>query len=174
MTLAAAEDWLKAVCQDVLGDDIVVVGGPGGWDDSYYKKFLTKLPAVVVAFEGGTVGSGTSVTMDGLWTLYVVTGWEGEGEDFRRRGDAANKGAWYILETLIVRLHNTNMGERQYSARGTGQAVANIPALDGTLDGFRAHRSSATMVGERVDQGARDRNRDGVVFDGACQQQYAA
>ena len=91
--------------------------------------------------------------MDGLWTLYVVTGWEGEGEEFRRRGDAANKGAWYILETLIVRLHNTNMGERQYSARGTGQAVANIPALD-ALDGF-GHIQIGDVVNEW--QGARDR-----------------
>ena len=153
MTIAAAEDWLKAVCEDALGSDVTVMTGPHDWDGSFGKNLLTSLPAVVVVFDGGTAADGTSLTLDATWTLYVVTGWRGGDQASRRR--AANTGAYAILQVLLVRLHNTNMGERQYSAQGTGAAVPNIPALE-DLDGFgRIRVTDITNEGsgewERID-----------------------
>ena len=130
MSIAAAEDWLIAVCKDELGSAVSVIGGPGTWDGAYLKKLLTEgLPAVVVAFDGGEAVASTSLTLDATWMLYVVTGWAGKDEEFRRRGDAATKGAYVILTELADRLHNTNMGERQFSANGS--PIANAEAIDG-------------------------------------------
>ena len=133
MTIAAAEDWLVAVCKDTLGSAVAVTTGPGEWDGSYLKKLLTSLPAVVITWDGGTAAKSTSLTLDATWTLYIVTGWQGGDEATRRR--AATKGAYVILTALASRLHTANMGDPQYTAAGTGGAVANIPDL-GALDGF--------------------------------------
>ena len=130
MTLAAAEDWLKAVCADELGTGVTVTTGPGTWDGSYLKKLLTDLPAVIITWDGGAASRSTSLTLDTTWMLYVVTGWQGKDEEFRRRGDAATKGAYMILTMLASRLHNASMGEVQRSARG-----AIIPGA-GIIDGF--------------------------------------
>ena len=132
MTIAAAEDWLKAVCEDALGSEVTVTPGPHEWDGSFVKNLLTSLPAVVVVLDGGTASEGTSLTLNATWTLYVVTGWKGGDQASRRR---STTGAYAILQVLLVRLNNTNMGERQYSAQGTGAAVPNIPALE-DLEGF--------------------------------------
>ena len=110
-----------------------MVTGPHDFDGSFLKNLLTKLPAVVIVFTGGTAADSTSLTLDATWTLYVVTGWQGGGQATRRR--EALTGAYAIATALMVRLHTTNMGERQYSASGTGRAVPNIPDLD-DLDGF--------------------------------------
>ena len=144
MTLAAAEDWLKAVCIDALGGAVPVITGPGEWDGSFVKKLLTDLPAVVATWDGGTAVDSTSLTLDASWTLYVITGWKGGDEASRRR--AATTGAYAILTALAVRLHNTNMGERQYTAAGGGGAVPNIPALE-DLDGF-GHLTVADITNE--------------------------
>ena len=133
MTLAAAEDWFVAVCKDVVGTDVTVTTGPHEWDGSFLKNLLTNLPAVVITWDGGTAAKSTSLTLDATWTLYVVTGWKGGDQASRRR--AATTGAYAILTALAVRLHTTNMGERQFSASGTGQAVPNIPDLE-DLEGF--------------------------------------
>ena len=133
MTIAAAEDWLKAVCEDQLGSAVTVTTGPGEWDGSYLKTLLTRLPAVVITWDGGTAVRSTSLTLDATWTLYIVTGWQGGDEATRRR--AATKGAYVILTALASRLHNENMGQRQFTAAGTGAAVPNIPDL-AALDGF--------------------------------------
>ena len=133
MTIAAAEDWLVAVIKDVVGSEVSVVTGPHDWDGSFLKNLLTSLPAVVVTLDGGTALDSTSLTLDATWTLYVVAGWQGGDQATRRR--AAIKGAYVIAQALLVRLHNTNMGERQFSASGTGAAVPNIPDLE-DLEGF--------------------------------------
>ena len=133
MTIAAAEDWLKAVCADALGGAVPVTTGPGEWDGSFLKKLLTDLPAVVITWDGGTAGDSTSLVLGVTWTLYVVNGWKGGDEATRRR--AATTGAYAVLTALAVRLHNTNMGERQYTASGGGGAVPNIPSLE-DLEGF--------------------------------------
>ena len=133
MTIAAAEDWFVAVVKDVVGPDVSVVTGPHDWDGSFLKNLLTSLPAVVITLDGGTAADGTSLTLDATWTLYVVAGWQGGDQASRRRG--ATKGAYRIVQALLVRLHGTNMGERQFSATGTGAAVPNIPDLD-ALEGF--------------------------------------
>ena len=41
MTIAAAEDWLKAVCEDALGSGVTVTTGPHEWDGSFVKNLLT-------------------------------------------------------------------------------------------------------------------------------------
>ena len=133
MTIAAAEDWFVAVVKDVVGPDVSVVTGPHDWDGSFLKNLLTSLPAVVITLDGGTAADGTSLTLDATWTLYVVAGWQGGDQASRRRG--ATKGAYRIVQALLVRLHGTNMGERQFSATGTGAAVPNIPDLE-DLEGF--------------------------------------
>ena len=133
MTIAAAEDWFVAVVKDVVGPDVSVVTGPHDWDGSFLKNLLTSLPAVVITLDGGTAADGTSLTLDATWTLYVVAGWQGGDQASRRRG--ATKGAYRIVQALLVRLHGTNMGARQFSATGTGAAVPNIPDLD-ALEGF--------------------------------------
>ena len=133
MTIAAAEDWLVAVCKDTLGDAVTVLTGPGAWDGSYLEKLLTSLPAVVITWDGGTAADSTSLTLNATWTLYIITGWQGGDEATRRR--AATKGAYVIFTALAVRLHKENMGQRQYTAAGTGGAVANIPDPE-ALDGF--------------------------------------
>ena len=133
MTIAAAEDWFVAVVEDVVGPNVSVVTGPHDWDGSFLKNLLTSLPAVVITLDGGTAVASTSLTLDATWTLYVVAGWQGGDQASRRR--AATKGAYAIVQALLVRLHNTNMGERQFSASGTGAAVPNIPDLE-DLEGF--------------------------------------
>ena len=134
MTIAAAEDWFVAVVKDVVGPDVSVVTGPHDWDGSFLKNLLTSLPAVVITLDGGTAVDSTSLTLDATWTLYVVAGWQGGDQASRRR--AATKGAYVIVQALLVRLHNTNMGERQFSASGTGAAPCpNIPDLE-DLEGF--------------------------------------
>ena len=133
MTVAAAEDWLVAVVKDVVGADVAVLTGPHDFDGSFLKNLLSSLPAVVIVFDGGTAGDGTSLTLDATWTLYVITGWQG-GDQASRRRDATT-GAYAIWTALAVRLHNESMGERQYSASGTGSLIPNIPSLD-DLDGF--------------------------------------
>ena len=133
MTIAAAEDWFVAVVKDVVGPDVSVVTGPHDWDGSFLKNLLTSLPAVVITLDGGTAAGSTSLTLDATWTLYVVAGWQGGDQASRRR--AATKGAYAIVQALLVRLHNTNMGERQYTESGGGGAVPNIPALE-DLEGF--------------------------------------
>ena len=135
MTIAAAEDWLVAVCKDALGSQVTVTTGPHDWDGSFAKKFLTALPGVVVVFNGGTADKSTSLTLNATWTLHVVTGWQGGDQASRRR--AATTGAYAILTVLGVRLHNTNMGARQFTESGGGGPVPNIPDLD-SLDGFGA------------------------------------
>ena len=132
MTIAAAEDWLVAVIKDVVDSKVSVVTGPHDWDGSILKN-LTDLPAVVITLDGGTAVDSTSLTLDATWTLYVVAGWQGGDQASRRR--AATKGAYVIVQALLVRLHNTNMGERQFSATGTGAAVPDIPDLE-DLEGF--------------------------------------
>ena len=133
MTIAAAEDWLVAVVKDVVGSDVTVLSGPHDFDGSFLKNLLTSLPAVVITLDGGTAAASTSLTLDATWTLYVVAGWQGGDQASRRR--AATKGAYAIVQALLVRLHNTNMGARQFSASGTGAAVPNIPDIE-DLDGF--------------------------------------
>ena len=156
MTIAAAEDWLKAVCEDALGSAVTVTTGPHEWDGSFVKNLLTSLPAVVTVFDGGTAAAGTSLTLDATWTLYVVTGWKGGDQASRRR--QAITGAYAILQVLLVRLHNTNMGERQYSAQGTGAAVPNIPALE-DLEGFGRVR-----VTDITNEGSGEWERMGVTI----------
>ena len=154
MTIAAAENWLVAVCEDVVGGAVTVTTGPGAWDGSYTKKLLSNLPAVVIAWDGGTASDSTSLTLDATWTLYVITGW-GDGNEASRRRAAAT-GAYAILTALAVRLHNTNMGERQFSAAGTGQAVPDIPDLD-ALEGFGRLR-----VGDITNEWSGEWDRVGV------------
>ena len=55
-------------------------------------------------------------------------------------------------------LHNTNMGERQYSASGTGSAVPNIPALE-DLEGFGRVR-----VTDITNEGSGEWERVGVTI----------
>ena len=133
MSIAKAEDWLKAVCEDALGSQIHVTTGPHEWDGSFLKHLLTQLPAVVIVWDGGAAQDGTSLTIDATWMLYVITGWKTGTQATRRR--EATTGAYAILTVLASRLHNENMGQRQYKADGSGQAVPNIPDLD-ELDGF--------------------------------------
>ena len=133
MTIAAAEDWFVAVVKDVVGPDISVVTGPHEWDGSFLKNLLTSLPAVVITLDGGTAVASTSLTLDATWTLYVVAGWQGGDQASRRR--AATKGAYVIVQALLVRLHNANMGARQFTETGGGGPVPNIPDLE-DLEGF--------------------------------------
>ena len=156
MTIAAAEDWLKAVCEDALGPDVTVTTGPHDWDGSFVKNLITKLPAVVITWDGGTAGNSQSLVLDATWTLYVVTGWRGGDQASRRR--AANTGAYAILTVLAVALHNTNMGERQYSRKGTGSLVPNIPSLD-DLEGFGRLR-----VADITNEGSGEWDRVGVAI----------
>ena len=156
MTIAAAEDWLVAVIKDALGDQVTVTTGPHEWDGSFVKNLLTSLPAVVTVFDGGTATDGTSLTLDATWTLYVVTGWKGGDQASRRR--EAITGAYAILQVLLVRLHNTNMGQRQYSAQGTGAAVPNIPDLE-DLEGFGRVR-----VTDMTNEGSGEWERAGVTI----------
>ena len=109
-----------------------------------------------MVFDGGTAADGTSLTLDATWTFYVVTGWKGGDQTARRR--AATTGAYAILQVLLVRLHNTNMGERQYSAKGTGSLVPNIPALD-DLEGFGRIR-----VTDITNEGSGEWERVGVTI----------
>ena len=108
MTFAVAEDWLVAVIKDVMNaigaSDVSVLSGPGAWDGAFTRQLLEDLPAVVVTLDGGENGDGTSVRLAVTWTLHVITGWQGQDEEFRRRGTAAIKGAYAILEALIVPL----------------------------------------------------------------------
>ena len=156
MTIAAAEDWLVAVIKDALGEQVTVTTGPHEWDGSFVKSLLTRLPAVVTVFDGGAASPGTSLTLDATWTLYVVTGWKGGDQASRRR--EAITGAYAILQALLVRLHNTNMGARQYSAQGTGAAVPNIPALE-DLEGFGHVR-----VVDFTNEGSGEWERTGVTI----------
>ena len=133
MTIAAAEDWFVAVVKDVVGDKVSVITGPHDFDGSFPKHVFENLPAVVIVLNGGVAADSTSVTLDATWTLYVITGWDGGARASRRR--SAVTGAYAISTALMVRLHRTNMGQRQFSAQGTGAAVPNIPAPD-QLDGF--------------------------------------
>ena len=131
MTIAAAEDWLVAVCQDAAGSSVTVTHAPHTWDGEYTKKLLGNLPAVVISWEGGSAQGSTSLTLDATWTVYVVTGWQGGTQETRRR--AATTGAYALLTVLATRLHNSSMAEVQYTA--TGSRVPNVPDID-ELDGF--------------------------------------
>ena len=133
MTIAAAEDWFVAVVKDVVGDKVSVITGPHDFDGSFPKHVFENLPVVVIVLDRGVAADSTSVTLNATWALYVITGWDGGTRASRRR--AARTGAYAILTALMVRLHTTNMGERQFSAQGTGAAVPNIPDL-GQLEGF--------------------------------------
>ena len=156
VTIAAAEDWLVAVVKNAVGSAVTVTTGPHEWDGSFVKNLLTSLPAVVIVLDGGTAAAGTSLTLDATWTLYVVTGWKDGDQASRRR--AATTGAYAILQVLLVRLHNTNMGERQYSAQGTGAAVPNIPNLE-DLEGFGRIR-----VTDITNEGSGEWERVGVTI----------
>jgi len=131
MTIARAEDWLVAVCQDAAGATVTVTTAPHTWDGEYTKKLLGNLPAVVISWEGGSAQGSTSLTLDATWTVYVVTGWQGGDQSTRRR--AATTGAYALLTALATRLHNESMGNVQYTA--TGSRVPNVPTPD-ELDGF--------------------------------------
>ena len=109
-----------------------------------------------MVLDGGTAAAGTSLTLDATWTLYVVTGWKAGDQASRRR--RATTGAYAILQVLLVRLHNTNMGERQYSAQGTGASVPNIPSLE-DLEGFGRIR-----VTDFTNEGSSDWERVGVTI----------
>ena len=113
MTIALAEDWLIALCQDELGSAVDIDTGPGEWDGSYLKNFLRSLPALRIVWDGGLAADSTSVSLAVTWTFYVVTGWQGQDQKTRRR--AAANGAYLILAALANRLHNTNMGEAQFN-----------------------------------------------------------
>ena len=117
MTIAAAEDWLLAVIRDEMGSAVNVDTGPYDWSGEYLKKLIRDLPAVRVVWDGGTAADATSVSLAVTWTLYVVTGWQGENQEARRR--AASNGAYVMLAALTNRLHNLNMADAQFSASGT-------------------------------------------------------
>ena len=157
MTIAAAEDWLKAVCEDALGDGVTVQTGPHDWDGSFLKNLLTNLPAVVITWDGGTAADGTSLTLDATWTLYVVTGWKGGDQASRRR--AANTGAYAILQVLLVRLHNTNMGERQFSASGTG-----APPCRTSRPSKTSKASGGCAIADITNEGSGEWDRVGVAI----------
>ena len=154
MTIAAAEDWFVAVVKDVVGPKVSVVTGPHDFDGSFLKSIVTDLPAVVIVFDGGVAAAGTSLTLDASWTLYILGGWQGGTRESRRR--VAMTGVYAIATALMVRLHTTNMGQRQFSASGTGQAVPDIPDF-ADLEGF-----GIIQVARLINDGAGEWEREGV------------
>ena len=109
MTIALAEDWLVARCKEELGADFNVDTGPGDWDGSYLKNLIRSLPAVRIVWDGGSARDSTSLSFDGTWTFYVVSGWAGQDQAHRRR--AAAQGAYVILTALANRFHNAPMND---------------------------------------------------------------
>ena len=104
------------MCEYAVGSGVTVKPAPGSFDGEYLRKILGDLPAVLIVFDGGPVGDGTSVTLDGTWMIYVVVGWQGQSEKERRR--AAN-GAYALVTALTVRLHNANMAQIYYADDGS-------------------------------------------------------
>ena len=140
MTIAAAEDWFVAVCQDLVSPNVKVLGGPYEFDGSFLKTLDTAAPTVVIVWDGANgAEDGTSVTLNAVWTIYAIAGWRGGDQATRRR--EAEVGAWALVTALAVHLHNRNMGERQFSISGDGRAVPNIPD-PADLEGFGLVRLS--------------------------------
>ena len=107
--LADIEDRVLKIASDTLacyfGDDAVsVAAGPYEWSGAYMQRIIHELPAVRLVFTGGASRDGTALSLDTIWTLYVVTGWQGGDESTRRR---SNGGAYRIVEILLRTLHNT-------------------------------------------------------------------
>ena len=103
-----AEQAILGVIQDEMEcyaefGTIDVSTGPGEWNGAYLKSLLPKLPAIRLVFGGGKAQNSTALTLDSSWTLYAVTGWQGQDEERRRR---AESGAYAMLSILAPRLHN--------------------------------------------------------------------
>ena len=106
--IGAAEDWLVKECCRVLQSHFPSIeSGPGEWSESYLRRVLKAIPAVRVAWEGGQARESGELTVDTVWTIYVITGWQGRTEQQRRRGDAKAIGAYRACELLAPILHNS-------------------------------------------------------------------
>lgn len=71
---------------------------------------LKVLPAALVRFAGGPVPPGRSITIEGEFTVFVVTG-QGVKEDQRRRGTAVALGAYQIAQAVLMTLHGRMLPE---------------------------------------------------------------
>ena len=60
------------------------------------KSLINTTPAVRVVFTGGDFRDETEPTIDLDWSILVVTGWHGETQKERRRGDG---GGYAICES---------------------------------------------------------------------------
>ena len=111
--IADIEDALIALCDQCLGAEVDVASGPGEWDGAYLRTLTPDLPAVRVVWEGGAARDETDLSLDGTWTVFVVTGWKGGDQQSRRRGTGA---AYAMLEILGAALHNLLLHERNDSS----------------------------------------------------------
>ena len=109
MAIQATEDWLIHHCRtamESLGFEsgaFSVDSGPYEWDGEYAKALLDTTPAVRVVFTGGDFRDETEPSIDMDWSVIVVTGWAGETQRERRRGDMA---AYAICEMIAATIHN--------------------------------------------------------------------
>ena len=109
MAIQATEDWLIHHCRTAMeslgyiAGNFSVDSGPYEWDGNYAKELLDTVPAVRVVFTGGDFRDETEPSVDLDWSVIVVTGWVGETQKERRRGDMA---AYAICEMIAATIHN--------------------------------------------------------------------
>ena len=105
------EDRIIRISRDTLdcyfaAGTVNVGSGPYEWSGAYVQRLLSDLPAVRLVFAGGASRDGIGLSLDTIWTLYIVTGWKGGDEATRRHGAG---GAYRIAEILLRRLHNADI-----------------------------------------------------------------
>lgn len=129
MSIAAVETAILSRARAVLGSAVVQYDtAPASIEiEAQLAARLKRLPAVLVAFLGGSQRDSTAVLLDASFAVVVLTASTSEKE--RREGSARRAGAIVLLEALLPALH-------AYVVPGIGSltlgAVSNLfsPAFD--------------------------------------------
>ena len=136
MTQIVATD--RALVRLIEGCDfpgVTVMSAPHEWDGGFVQRLLGDVPAILVAFVGGTpfddTATSTLLDVKGQWSVYVVTGWNGRDQAARRLGVGAGFDLMHraaaVLHTAILLDEN---GERLPQVAVEGLGVESDSAID--------------------------------------------
>ena len=108
--IALTEDAIIRLLESCDFPGVTIMSAPHSWDDGFVQRLLSKAPALLVAFVGADDPEGdfTELNLDSQWHVYVVTGWNGKGQEERRRGVGAG---YALLHSAGAALHKAVLTE---------------------------------------------------------------
>ena len=135
--IGAIEDYILHTIRTELAcyanlDTVSIESGPGEWDGEYLQELIPQLPAIRVVWGGATAREETALSLDSIWTIYAINGWDALDEQARRR--AAN-GAYAVLAVLAPLLHNSRV---KHLTTGDQLGLLRVDTIENMWDGAHA------------------------------------